>query len=345
MIAKLKLTACVVSLAAAIAVLSPGVSSMLGLTGGEARGQYQFGPASELVIPGNSPNGDLGPALSSDNLTLYFASNGRSGGLGGRDLYQATRTSPTASFGAAVNLGAPLNTSVEELIPKTSLDGLSLYFVSNRPGTLGNNDIWLATRASTAVNFGAPVNLGAPINTSSLDGGPDITADGLTLVFNSDRPGGSGSRDLYIATRASTAAAFGSAVNLGPTINTSDDDYSPSISADGLRLFFTSTRPGGFGDHDLWVTTRASLAAPWGAPVNLGPDVNGPFTDYNPEISWDGSRLVFTSTRSVGGDGSIYEVTVVPEPGTFAIAIVALIAIVWKKYGTASPLASLSRKH
>jgi hypothetical protein len=73
--------------------------------------------------------------------------------------------------------------------------------------------------------------------------------------------------------------------------------------------------------------------------------VNGPFTDYNPEISWDGSRLVFTSTRSVGGDGSIYEVTVVPEPGTFAIAIVALIAIVWKKYGTASPLASLSRKH
>jgi hypothetical protein len=325
MIAKLKLTACVVSLAVAFGVLSPSVSSMLGLTGGVARGQYQFGTATDLVIPGDAPNGDFGPALTSDNLTLYFSSTGRSGGLGGQDLWRTTRATASGSFGAPVNLGAPLNTPGEELIPKTSLDGLSLYFVSNRPGTLGNNDIWIATRATTSASFGAPVNLGGAINTSSLDGGPDITADGLILVFNSDRPGGSGERDLYIATRASTASAFGSVVNLGPTINTSDDDYSPSISADGLILFFASTRPGGFGDHDLWVTTRASITSPWGAPVNLGPDVNGPFTDYNPEISWDGSRLVFTSTRSVGGSGSIYEVAVVPEPSTSALVACGLL--------------------
>jgi hypothetical protein len=59
--------------------------------------------------------------------------------------------------------------------------------------------------------------------------------------------------------------------------------------------------------------------------VNLGPDVNGPFTDYNPEISWDGSRVVFTSTRSTGGDGSIYEVTVVPEPSALGLAGCSLL--------------------
>ena len=221
-----------------------------------------------------------------------------------------------------------MNTSSEELIPKTSLDGLSLYLVSNRPGTLGGNDIWLSTRALTGASFGAPVNLGATINTASLDGGPDITADGLTLVFNSDRPGGLGDRDMYIATRATTAAPFGSVVNLGPTINTAGDDFSPSLSADALSLFFTSDRPGGFGDLDLWVTTCASLAAPWGAPVNLGPNVNSQFIDYNPEISWDGSRIVFTSTRNAGGDGSIFEAAVIPEPNTIALAGVALCGAV-----------------
>jgi Tol biopolymer transport system component len=219
-----------------------------------------------------------------------------------------------------------VNTSLEELVPKTSLDGLSLYLVSNRSGTLGGNDIWVSTRASTSASFGAPVNLGAPVNTSSLDGGPDITADELTLVFNSDRPGGLGERDLYLATRATTAAAFGSVVNLGPTINTSFEEYSPSISADGLSLFFASDRPGGFGSHDLWLTSRASLAAPWSAPVNLGASVNGPSTDYNPEISWDGSRIVFTSTRNVGGDGSIFEAAVVPEPNAAALSLVAGLA-------------------
>jgi Tol biopolymer transport system component len=217
-----------------------------------------------------------------------------------------------------VNLGAAVNTSSYELIPKTSLDGLSLYFASNRTGTVGDNDVWVATRATTSDNFGSPVNLGAPINTPSLDGGPDISADGLTIVFNSNRPGGSGQRDLYIATRATIANPFGAVVNLGPAINTSFDDYSPSLSADGLTLYFASDRSGGLGDHDLWATKRASLAAPWGTPVNLGPNINTAFTDYNPEIAWDGKSVVFTSQRS--GIDAIYQAPVVPEPSTLALA-------------------------
>jgi Tol biopolymer transport system component len=162
--------------------------------------------------------------------------------------------------------------------------------------------------------------MGAAINTPFLDGGPDISADGLALAFNSDRPGGIGQRDLYVATRATISDPFGSVVNLGPTINTPYDDFAVSLSADGLSLFFSSDRPGGFGGHDLWVSRRASLAASWGAPVNLGSNVNSAFIDYNPEISWDGSRIVFASTRTTGGDGAIYEAEVIPEPSTLALA-------------------------
>ena len=67
---------------------------------------------------------------------------------------------------------------------------------------------------------------------------------------------------------------FGTPTNLGPVINSSSGAASPSISADGLSLFFCSKRPGGSGGADLWVTTRATKDDPWGTPVNLGPIVN-----------------------------------------------------------------------
>jgi len=72
------------------------------------------------------------------------------------------------------------------------------------------------------------------------------------LFFASRRPGGLGGVDLYVTTRATTDDPWSDPVNLGPTINSSYNEAYPSISADGRALFFTSNRPGGFGDRDLW---------------------------------------------------------------------------------------------
>jgi hypothetical protein len=275
---------------------------------GFAQAQFQFDAPTQLVLSG-AMSGDFGPSLSSDNLTLYFTTYGRPEDLGGWDIWQAIRPTLTGEFEDPVILEDPINSEYNDGIPKPSRDGLSLYLVSNRTGTYGDNDVWIARRASTSDSFGEPVNLGESINTPYLDGGPDISDDELTLVINSTRPGGLGDRDLYLATRATTTDEFGDAVNLGPEINTAYDDYSPSLSTDGLNLFFSSDRPGGFGGHDLWVTSRESLSDPWGAPVNLGSSVNSASYDYNPEISWDGSRIVFTSDR--GGVDEIYEAEIV----------------------------------
>jgi hypothetical protein len=96
------------------------------------------------------------------------------------------------------------------------------------------------------------VNLGQNVNSSSYDSGPSISADGLSLFFGSSRPGGYGGRDIWLTRRKTLSDPFGPTVNLGPTVNSSSQDITPFISADGSTLYFCSNRPGGMGGHDLW---------------------------------------------------------------------------------------------
>ncbi len=153
--------------------------------------------------------------------------------------------------------------------------------------------------------FGQPVNLGPVVNSSSWDIMFSTTADGLEMYIFSNRPGGYGSFDLYVATRESTDDDWGPPVNLGPTVNTPNFEGHGCISADGLELYFLSeNRPGGFGNDDLWVTTRATKADKWGIPVNLGPTVNSSSQiPHGATISSDGLSLYFASNRA-GGSGS-----------------------------------------
>jgi hypothetical protein len=95
---------------------------------------------------------------------------------------------------------------------------------------------------------------------------------------------------------------WGPPINLGATVNTGDD-WAPCISADGLELYFTSIRPGGFGADDLCVTKRATVNDNWGPPVNLGATINTSFYDAWPSISADGLMLFLASNRP-GGYGN-----------------------------------------
>ena len=104
--------------------------------------------------------------------------------------------------------------------------------------------------------FGEPINLGS-INSEAVDSGPSLSADGLELYFQSDRLGGQGGGDIWVTTRHTTDSEWWSTPqNLGPAVNSPFGEGTPSISADGLTLFFGSNRPDGSGDFDLWMTTR-----------------------------------------------------------------------------------------
>src|SRR6476659_4664369 len=93
-------------------------------------------------------------------------------------------------------------------------------------------------------------------------------------------------------------------VNLGAVVNSASQDQQPAISRDGLSLYFTSNRPGGFGGFDMYVSQRASVDDAWGSPVNLGPLVNTTANEGNPAFSRDEHLLFFQSDRP-GGRGGI----------------------------------------
>ena len=201
------------------------------------------------------------------------------------------------TFGTPTNLGPPVNTSVGEEAPTISADGLELYFASgpNRGGS-GGYDLWVATRTSTEDAWGPPANLGPTINSGTHDLWTSISADGLSLYFDSKR-GPFSKYNIWVTTRASKNDPWQEPVNLGPTVNVSQYyDNSPCISADGLSLYFCSLRPGGIGGSgDIWVTKRATKDDVWGEPVNLGPVVNSNCGEMGPAISADGLMLFFFS--------------------------------------------------
>jgi hypothetical protein len=107
--------------------------------------------------------------------------------------------------------------------------------------------------------------------------------------------------DMWVATRPTTRDDWDTPVNLGAAVNASADDGCPSVSTDGLELYFTSDRPGGYGNFDIWVMTRPSVSDPWGEPVNLGQTVNSSHFDATPSLSFDGLSLYFGSNREKTG--------------------------------------------
>jgi len=153
--------------------------------------------------------------------------------------------------------------------------------------------------------FGEPMNLRSVI--PAIDPAHEsigcFSYDGLEIYFYSDRPGGQGGWDLWVLKRTSISSDWYPPENLGPAVNTSSNDLDPTISADGLKLYFGSKRPGGYGETDIYVSTRTSKDAPWSPPVNLDTMVNSSAREGAPWISPDGLELYFRSIRSGGYGG------------------------------------------
>ena len=128
---------------------------------------------------------------------LYFVSN-RPGGAGLQDIYVSTVSG--GWFEPSVRV-AELSSQQSDLSPAIRHDGLEIFIASNRPGTLGLNDLWVATRGTIFDLWSNPVHLGAVINGASNETFPSLSPDGRTLFFNANRSDGSGGLDLYMVSR------------------------------------------------------------------------------------------------------------------------------------------------
>lgn len=168
----------------------------------DRRDDFGWGPPENLGCQVNSASFDQLPTLIEDETgtEVLFFSSGRPGSLGAGDVYQS-RMRPDGTFGPAVPV-TELNTPYADSVA-VRRDGLELILATNRPGGPypGTTDLWTAHRESTADPWSAPVPL--PVLSSAFFEGArmSFSFDGRALYFNSDRPGGVGNRDLWIATR------------------------------------------------------------------------------------------------------------------------------------------------
>jgi len=177
---------------------------------------------------------------------------------------------------------------------------LAVCFVFNCPSATASSsglDIFTISRPDVDSGWGRPVNLGDVINTASNEGSPDISADGLTLFFDSNRSGGRGVDDIWLTTRPDVNSPWGAPQN-ELVYNSPVRDGGPSISDDGLLLFFHSTRSGGSGGWDIWYSVRPTIGGLWSTPKNAGSNVNTGVDDWTPEVSLVDDTLYFASRIS-----------------------------------------------
>jgi hypothetical protein len=131
--------------------------------------------------------------------TLYFNS-GRPGGVGSTDIYSSTLQAD-GTFGPAV-LVPEINSPLRDAKVSIRRDGLELFLTSDRAGTIGSFDVWVATRAATRDPWSMLVNLGPVINSTVDEGRMALSFDGTTLYITGTRPGGIGRQDIWVSTRS-----------------------------------------------------------------------------------------------------------------------------------------------
>ena len=180
-----------------------------------------------------------------------------------------------------------LSSGANEFGCRVSPDGLELYFNSDRTGS---SDLWMAARATLHEEFGEPRRIDEPLSSAAVESAPCLSADGRDLYFASTRPG-VGGFDLYVTHRNEKGEPFGEPRPLA--LNTAADESSPTISSDGLLLYFLSNRGGSLGGYDIWLAWRSSDDEEFGAVEPLGQPISSPQDEWAPFLSLDGSTLFF----------------------------------------------------
>lgn len=211
---------------------------------------YEYGAwtkATRMSEPVNSTDNEGAQCISQDGRIMIFTACNRPDGFGRCDLYMCVRHGN--KWGAPRNIGVEINSRSWESQPCLSMDGRTLYFVSDRKGGYGGKDIWYSQL--TEDGWSTPKNMGASINTSGDESSPFIHFDDTTFYFASTGHVGMGGSDLFLSRRQSDGT-WGKPQNLGYPINTDKDESNLIVSADGLKAYFSSDNLNGYGRQDLY---------------------------------------------------------------------------------------------
>lgn len=215
-----------------------------------------WGAPGHLPPPVNSSAADFCPTPLNGKWLFFVSGRAVAGACGAGDMY-ITRNNPRHGWSTPTNLGcnatgAGPNFPGGEFSPSLveTDEGVLLFFSSTGPNPSHDQDIYVSRQRADGTF--APATLVAELNTAANDQMPNVSRDGLEIVFSSDRAGGFGLQDVYTAHRPTTSAPWSTPVNVGSNVNTAAAETRASLSGDGERLHF-----GRLGD--IYVSTRTKI--------------------------------------------------------------------------------------
>jgi hypothetical protein len=251
--------------------------------------------APRLLMELSDPTQEDDPTLTDDMLEIYFASTRATGQAGNADIWRSTRPGVTDPWSAPVPVDE-LNTTRNDENPGISGDGLTLWLSSNRDPGIGI-DIYVSTRGDRGQRWSTPVRV--PELSSAVDDlGAEPARSQLRIALYGDNP-----RRLFESTRASVAEAWTAPAPIDALNQPATENHLSGFFVSDLELWFSSTRPDGMGQHDIYRAVRPSIGEPFGTPTPA-PGINSRFRDDDPWLSPDGHTLYFTSTAT--GNQEIY---------------------------------------
>lgn len=194
------------------------------------------------------------------------------------------------------NLGNLVNTADNEYFPGITADENVLIFTRLVNGR--DEEFYRSFRSEG--KYSLAQNMGYPVNTERNEGTVSLSADGQYIFYTAcNRPAAHGSCDIFLSKLEGNT--WSEPINLGPPVNTASWESQPCLSFDGRTLYFSSNRPGGYGESDIWYTTFKN--GRWTPPINAGPEINTAKDEQSPFIAKDDQTLYFNSEGHPGMGG------------------------------------------
>lgn len=255
----------------------------------------------------NSSDDDLGPVISMDGKFLYYARQNVAENIGGvkddEDVWLSSWENN--KWAKSVNMGKTVNTAIADNLLAVSADNNTLMFEEANQ---------LQVKHRTETGWSAPEKINLTFKNELDHFVACLSADGKAVIFsaklksnifyNSNNNEG----DLYVCVKQNDKK-WSDPINLGPIINSIGEDTSPFLSADGVTLYFATDGRPGYGNQDIFVSTRIGESwTEWTKPINLGPQINSIYFDAYYTIPASGDYAYFVSYDQGFGKADIFKI-------------------------------------
>jgi outer membrane protein OmpA-like peptidoglycan-associated protein len=287
-----------------------------------------------LGVNVNSKYGEVAPIVSPDGKFLYFTrlnhpDNTKDKTAKGEKTVEipqdvwVSKLNKNGGWDAAANIGEPINNAANNAAATISADGKSLFvlnvylpngkYVAGLSKATMKNKKWELPKQIRIADFQALEVYDEKIKVKKTVTEYAISSDEKYLVMGLRRSETFGDKDLYVSLKTSDNS-YGKPINLGPILNSAGNEGSPFLAADNKTLYFNSNGHPGYGDADIYVTTRLDETwTNWSEPVNLGPVINSPEWDGYITIPASGEFAYFSSLKNSLGSDDIFKIKLFPS--------------------------------